>query len=139
MNSLFSSRKSSCAEVASPLIHSPMPVRKRGSLYLKPRISKATLVDFNDTEDDARPSRFFFEKLKQLRMDYEDEYKSPCTYASEDTYHHSNSEESVEERKTIVEMFEASCNIQEARPMTRAFNPQVLNFDQEQVSIQESH
>jgi len=126
MNSLFSSRKSSSTETASPLIHSPMPVRKRGSLYLKPRISKATLVDFNDTEDDARPSKFFFEKLKQLNMDYEDEYKSACT---EETLNNSVSEDSVEERRSIVEMFESSCTIQETRPVTRAFNPQVLNFD----------
>jgi len=124
MDSLFSSPRSATIE-ASPLIHSPLPIRKRASAHTTSRIPKAVLVNFNDEDENdnenSRPSSFFFEKLRQITCDSMDDYQSYDVYTAETASNRSSSVESLDERRCIIE----SCDNYEVRPISRAMNPQV--------------
>ena len=76
MDSLISARRCSLNIICQPAIHSPMPIRKRKSVFLTPVLRRGTILNLNENDDvdTYKPSQFLLNKFRKITGEIKDDY-----------------------------------------------------------------
>lgn len=100
----MTSPKSSTLSLMTLFAHSPIPARKRNSVFLNPGSAKLPLFELS-TENDSeeKPSAFLLKKLRQITNDFEDDDDNNYDACTNETMNKSYLNDSIDEKESAAD------------------------------------